>query len=57
MLAALSRSRGRCVRSWAALGAYVHPMLAVLGRLGPAVGGPGRDQAGKWPQPERERDP
>ena len=44
----LGRSWGLCVRSWAALGAYVGglgavlgPMLAILGRSWGSTGGPG----------------
>ena len=50
----LGRSWGLCVRSWAALGAYVGgpgslsgPMFAVLAALGPSVGGLGRSGAEK----------
>ena len=37
----LGRFGGLCVRSWAALGAF--------------VGGPGPSWAEKWPKPEREQ--
>ena len=50
----LDRSWGHCVRSCAALGAYVgglgpllEPMLAVLAALGASVGGPGLSWAQK----------
>ena len=69
--AVLGLSRGLCGRSWPSLGAYVRdlgrilgPLLAVLGRLGwswPLLGPLGavlgRDQARKWPTPERGQDP
>ena len=41
----LSRSWGLCVRSWAALGAYVGGLGAVLGDLGPLLGLYGRSLA------------
>ena len=48
MWVVLGRSWGLCVRPWAALGAYVGgleavlgPMLAILGRSWASMGGPG----------------
>ena len=58
----LRRSWDLCVRSWAALGAYVGGlgpllglMLVVLAALGAYVGSPWRPWAEKWSKPKREQ--